>query len=138
MHLRSGHLVHNLEVTATIDPNSSNVIRNIQEQLQLMRAEMSNMSNKMNNLSRRVESKETLQLKQYSKSEHFTNNYRNRQRPVPCKNHHITTTRVTMTLTTLTIVSILAITIKDQFTLRTISTTTIKVITTTMTLMSEL
>jgi hypothetical protein len=56
MHLRSGHLVHNLEVTTTIDSNSSNVIRNIQGQLQLMRAEMSNMSNKMNNLSRRVES----------------------------------------------------------------------------------
>jgi len=33
------------------------------------------------------ESIETLQLKQYSKSEHFNNNYRNCQRPVPRKNH---------------------------------------------------
>ena len=87
MHLRSSRLVHNLEVTTTIDPNSSNVIRDIQEQLQLMRAEMSNMSNQMNNLSRRVESIETLQLKQSSKSEHFNNNCRNHQRLVSCKNH---------------------------------------------------
>jgi hypothetical protein len=50
MHLHSGRLVHNLEVIATMNSNSSNVLRDIQEQLQLMRMEMSNMSNQMNNL----------------------------------------------------------------------------------------
>jgi hypothetical protein len=44
MHLCSSRLVHNLEVIATMDPNSNNILRDIQEQLQLMRTEMSNMS----------------------------------------------------------------------------------------------
>jgi len=48
MYLRSNRLIHNLEVIATMDPNSSNVLRYIQEQLQLMRTEMRNMSNQMN------------------------------------------------------------------------------------------
>ena len=39
MHLRSGRLVHNLEVIATMNPNSSNVLRDIQELLQLIRNE---------------------------------------------------------------------------------------------------
>ena len=60
MHLYSGYLVHNLEVIPTMDPNSNNILRDIQEQLQLMRTEMSNMSNQMNNLSGRMESIETL------------------------------------------------------------------------------
>ena len=36
MNLRSGHLVHNLEVIVTMDPNSSNALIDIQEQLQLI------------------------------------------------------------------------------------------------------
>jgi hypothetical protein len=60
IHLRTNRLVHNLKVIATMDPNSSNVLRDIQEQLQLMRKEISNMSNQMNNLSGRIESIETL------------------------------------------------------------------------------
>jgi hypothetical protein len=48
MYLRSNRLIHNLKVIATMDPNSSNVLRYIQEQLQLMRTEMRNMSNQMN------------------------------------------------------------------------------------------
>ena len=63
MHLCSGRLVHNLEGIATMDPNSSNVLRDIQEQLHLMRTEVSNMSNHINNLSRRMESIETLQVR---------------------------------------------------------------------------
>jgi hypothetical protein len=47
MYLRSNRLIHNLKVIATMDPNSSNVLRYIQEQLQLMRTEMRNMSNQM-------------------------------------------------------------------------------------------
>jgi hypothetical protein len=31
VHLRSGRLVHNLEVIATMDPNSSNALRDTQE-----------------------------------------------------------------------------------------------------------
>ena len=63
MHLCSGRLVHNLEGIITMDPNSSNVLRDIQEQLHLMRTEVSNMSNHINNLSRRMESIETLQVR---------------------------------------------------------------------------
>ncbi|KAL3597141.1 hypothetical protein D5086_008778 [Populus alba] len=44
-----------------MDMNCSNVLRDIQEQLQLMQMKISNMSNQMNNLSRRMESIETLQ-----------------------------------------------------------------------------
>ena len=88
MHLRSGRLVNNPEVIATMDPNSSNVLRDIQEQLQLMRTEMSNMSNQMNNLSGRMESIETLQVRQFSESEHSNDNPRNPQRPVPHRNRH--------------------------------------------------
>lgn len=88
MHLRSGRLVHNLEVIATMDPNSSNVLRDIQEQLQLMRTEMGNMSNQMNNLSGRMESIESLQIRQSSESEHSNDNHRNPQRPVSRRNRH--------------------------------------------------
>ena len=88
MHLRSGRLVHNLEVIATMDPNSSNVLRDIQEQLQLIRTEMSNISNQMNNRSGRMESIETLQIRQSSESEHSSDNHRNPQRPVPRRNRH--------------------------------------------------
>ena len=77
MHLHSDHLVHNLEVIATMDPNSSNVLRDIQEQLQLMRTKMGNMSNQMNNLSGRMESIESLQIRQSSESEHSNDNHRN-------------------------------------------------------------
>jgi hypothetical protein len=56
MHLQRGHLVHNSEITIAIDPNSSNVLRDIQEHLQLMRANM-------NNFSERIESIETLQIR---------------------------------------------------------------------------
>jgi len=63
MHLRSGRLVHNLEVIAITDLDSSNALKVIQEQLQLMQIEMNNMSNQMNNISRRVETIETLQVR---------------------------------------------------------------------------
>jgi hypothetical protein len=56
MHLQRGHLVHNSEITVAIDPNSSNVLRDIQEHLQLMRANMTNFSE-------RIESIETLQIR---------------------------------------------------------------------------
>ena len=56
MHLQRGHLAHNSEITVAIDPNSSNVLRDIQEHLQLMRANM-------NNFSERIESIETLQIR---------------------------------------------------------------------------
>jgi len=46
MHLRSGCLVHNLKVIVTMDSNYSNVLIDIQKQLQLMRTEIS-MSNQM-------------------------------------------------------------------------------------------
>jgi hypothetical protein len=49
----------------------------------------------------------------------------------------ITKTRITMTLMTLTIVSIPMITVKDQLILGTVNTTIIKVITITITMMSE-
>jgi len=88
MHIRSGRLVHNLEVIVIMDPNSSNVLRDIQEQLQHMRTDMSNMSNQMNNLSGRMESLETLQVRQSSESEHSNDNHRNPQRPVPRRNRH--------------------------------------------------
>jgi len=110
MHLHSGCLVHNLEVIATMDPNSSNVLRDIQEQLQLMRMEMSNMSNQMNNLSRRMKSIEILQIRQSSESEHSSDNHRNPQRPVPCRNRHHN-----QHLMTLMLVSVPMITVKDQF-----------------------
>ena len=45
MHRGSGRLVHNVEVIATMDPSSSNVLRDILEQLQLMQIDVSNMSN---------------------------------------------------------------------------------------------
>jgi hypothetical protein len=77
MHLHSGRLVHNLEIIATMDPNSSNVLRYIQEQLQFMRTEMSNMSNQINNLSGRMESIKILQVRQSNESEHFNDNHRN-------------------------------------------------------------
>jgi hypothetical protein len=44
------------------------------------------MFNQMNNLSRRVESIETLQVRWSSESEHSSDNYRIPQRPVPRKN----------------------------------------------------
>jgi len=56
MHLQRGHLVHNSEIRVAIDPNSGNVLRDIQEHLQLMRANM-------NNFSERIESIETLQIR---------------------------------------------------------------------------
>ena len=74
MHLRSGRLVHNLEVKATMDPDSDNVLRDIQEQLHLMRTKVSNMSNQINNLSRRMESIKTLQIRQSSESEYSNEN----------------------------------------------------------------
>jgi hypothetical protein len=43
MHLRSGHLVHNLEVISIIDSNSSNAFKDIQKQLQLMQMKIKNM-----------------------------------------------------------------------------------------------
>ena len=95
------------------------------------------MFNQMNNLSRRMDSIETLQVKWSSESEHSSDNYRIPQRPVPRKNRNVTNIRVTMTLMTLMIVSIPMITVKDQLILGTVNTTAIKVITTTMTLMSE-
>jgi len=47
---------------------------------------MSNMSNQMNNLSGRMESIKTLQVRQSNESEHFNDNHRNPQRPVPHRN----------------------------------------------------
>jgi hypothetical protein len=44
MHLHNGRLIHNLEVISTIDLNSSNALRDIQEQLQLMQTKIKNMS----------------------------------------------------------------------------------------------
>jgi len=83
MHLHSGHLVHNLEVIANMDLNSSNALRDIQKQLQLMLIEMNNMTNQMNNLSGKVEFIETLQIRQSSESEHSNDHHRNLQRPIP-------------------------------------------------------
>ena len=74
MHRWSGRLVHNVEVIATMDPSSSNVLRDILEQLQLKRTNVSNMSNQINNLSRRMKSIETLQVRQSSGSEHSNDN----------------------------------------------------------------
>ena len=88
MYLRSGRLVHNLEVIATMDPDSNNILRDIQEQLHLMRTEVGNMSNQVNNLSRRMESIETLRVRQSSGSEHSNDNPRNPQRPIHRRNHH--------------------------------------------------
>ena len=88
MHLRSGRLVHNLEVIANMDPNSSNVLRDIQEQLHLMRTEVGNMSNQVNNLSGRMKSIETLRVRQFSGSEHSNDNPRNPRRPIHRRNHH--------------------------------------------------
>jgi hypothetical protein len=70
-----------------MDPNTSNVLRDIQEQLQLMRADMNNMSTHMNNISERLKSIKTLQTKQSNENEIYNNNHSNRQRPVPRKNH---------------------------------------------------
>lgn len=85
MHLQRGHLVHNSELTVAMDPNFNNILRDIQEQLQLMRANINNMSNQMNNFSEMIESIETLQIRQSSKSVHFNDNSRHRQRPIPCR-----------------------------------------------------
>ena len=137
MHLRSGRLVHNLEVIATMDPNSSNVLRDIQEQLQLMRTEISNMSNQMNNLSGRMESIETLQIRQSSESEILVTTIGILKDQFLVGTTTITNTRVTMTLMTLMIVSVPMITIKDQFILGTVNITAIRAITTMMTLTSE-
>jgi septation ring formation regulator EzrA len=63
-----------------MDPNTSNVLRDIQEQLQLMRADM-------NNISERLKSIKTLQTKQSNENEIYNDNHRNRQRLVPRKNH---------------------------------------------------
>jgi len=46
-----------------------------------------NMSNQMKNLSGRVESIETLQVKWSNESEHSSDNHRNPQRQVPHRNH---------------------------------------------------
>ena len=88
MHLHSGRLVNNLEVTTTIDPNSSNVLRDIQEQLHLMRTEVGNMSNQVNNLSGRMGSIETLRVRRSSRSEHSNDNPRNPRRLIHHRNHH--------------------------------------------------
>jgi len=44
------------------------------------------MSNQMNNLSGRAESIETLQVRQFSESDHCNDNHRNPQRLVPRRN----------------------------------------------------
>ena len=134
MHLRSGRLVHNLEVIATMDPSSSNVLRDIQEQLQLMRTDVRNMSNQINNLSRRIKSIETLQVRQFSGSEHSNDNLGILKDQFIVGTATITHTRVTMITMTLTIVSVPIILFKDQFILGIINTTILKVITITMTL----
>ena len=136
MHLRSGRLVHNLEVIATMDPNSSDALRDIQEQLHLMRAEVSNMSNQINDLSRRMESIETLQdsLVRVSTLMTIIGTLKDQ---FLVGTATIINTRVIMTLMILMIVNISMITIKDQFTLGTVNTIVIKVITITMTLMSK-
>jgi hypothetical protein len=91
----------------------------------------------MNNVSGRVESIETLQVRQSSESEHSNDNHRNPQRLVPRRNHLYNQHQGHNDLMTLTIVSIPMIIIKDQFIPGTVNTTAIKVITTTMTLTNE-
>ena len=137
MHLRNDRRVHNLEVIATMDPDSNNVLRDIQEQLHLIRTEVGNMSNQINNLSGRMESIETLRVRPSSGSEHSNDNPGILEDQFIVGTTTITHTRVNMTLMTLTIVSIPMIIIKDQFILGTVNTTVIKVIMITMTLTSQ-
>jgi hypothetical protein len=74
MYLRSSHLVHNPKLTITKYLNTSDALRDIQEQSQLMQADVNNMSTQMNNLSKRVEFIKTLQTKQASEREHSNDN----------------------------------------------------------------
>ena len=137
MHRWSGCLVHNVEVIATMDPSSSNVLKDIHEQLKLMQMDVSNMSNQVNNLSGRMESIETLRVRQSSGSEHSNDNLGILKDQFIVETTTITHTRVTMVLMTLTIVSVPMITVKDQFILGIVNTTVIKVIAITTTLTSK-
>jgi len=95
------------------------------------------MSNQMNNLSGRMESIETLQIRQSSESEILVTTIGILKDQFLVGTTTITNTRVTMTLMTLMIVSVPMITIKDQFILGTVNITAIRAITTMMTLTSE-
>jgi predicted Zn-dependent protease len=91
----------------------------------------------MNNLSGRMESIETLQIRQSSESGHSITTIGILKDQFLVGTATITNTRVTMTLMTLMIVSVPMITVTDQFILGTVNTTAIRAIMTMMTLTSE-
>jgi hypothetical protein len=66
----------------------SNSLRDIQEQLQLMCTQMTDLSNQITNLSKRVKSIKTFQVRQSNDNKHPNNNYQYHPMPIHNKHHN--------------------------------------------------